>query len=86
MNTKGNHLPTIHNPRYKALIKELISLRKSMALKQEDLAKILGLTQPDVSKIERFERRLDALELLDWLEAVGVSVEKTITLKSKRGK
>jgi transcriptional regulator with XRE-family HTH domain len=78
MGRKSSHFSTIHQPRYKALIKKLIATRMDAGLKQEDVAKMLGLTQPDVSKIERFERKLDALELIQWLEATG-SDFKTIS-------
>jgi len=77
MGRKSSHHSTIHQPRYKALIKKLIAIRLNAGLKQEDMAEILGLTQPDVSKIERFERKLDALELIQWLEATGGNL-KTI--------
>jgi transcriptional regulator with XRE-family HTH domain len=75
MGRKSSHHSTIHQPRYKALIKKLITARLNAGLKQEDMARILGLTQPDVSKIERFERKLDALELMQWLEASGESLK-----------
>jgi transcriptional regulator with XRE-family HTH domain len=71
MGRKSSHHSTIHQPRYKSLIKKLIGVRLAAGLKQEDMAKALGLTQPDVSKIERFERKLDALEFIQWLETTG---------------
>lgn len=76
MGKKLNHLPTIHNPRYRALVKELVAMRKRAGLKQDDIAEVLGLTQPDISKIERYERRLDALELFDWVLSAGGRLEK----------
>lgn len=71
MGRKSSHHSTIHQPRYKALIRKLIAIRLEAGLKQEDMARSLGLTQPDVSKIERFERKLDALEFIQWLETTG---------------
>lgn len=38
----------------------------------------MPITQPDVSKIERFERRLDALELIDWLQAIGGNLDRLV--------
>jgi len=35
------------------------------------LAKELGLSQSDISKIENHERRLDALELFEYLEVIS---------------
>lgn len=75
MGRKSSFNSTIHQPRYKALIKKLIAIRKRAGLKQEDMARILGLTQPDVSKIERLERKLDALEFIQWLEGTDSSIK-----------
>ncbi len=61
---------TIHDNRYRTLVNQLVELRQNAGLKQIELAELLGITQPDISKIERFERRLDALELVDWLKFV----------------
>lgn len=60
---------TIHDPKYKTIIKELVALRKKAGLKQGDIADMIGLSQPDISKIERYERRIDALELAKWIKA-----------------
>ncbi|MRE79897.1 MULTISPECIES: helix-turn-helix domain-containing protein [Citrobacter freundii complex] len=60
--------PTIHDHRYRCLVQLLIKLRKDAALSQSELAIVLGLSQSDISKIESFERRLDALELFELLE------------------
>ena len=62
---------TIHDPRYKNLISRLSSLRKESGLLQEDIAARLGLSQSDISKIERCERRLDAVEFTDYLRAIA---------------
>ena len=35
------------------------------------LAEMLGLTQPDISKVERYERRVDILELLDMIHVIS---------------
>lgn len=82
MGARKNYQSTIHAPQYRAIIKELIALRKAAELHQAAIAKALGLTQPDISKIERGERRIDALELAKWMRAVGGSfdeiVEKTL--------
>lgn len=58
---------TIHDSRYQSAIYTLIKARKAANLSQALLAKRIGLTQPDVSKIERLERRLDITEFLDML-------------------
>jgi transcriptional regulator with XRE-family HTH domain len=43
-----------------------------MRLRQSDLAERLGSGQGTVSKAERGERRLDVIELRDWLQAMDL--------------
>ena len=50
-----------------ALVRFLISLRVSSKLSQAEIGRALGMSQPDISKIERLERRIDAIECLRWL-------------------
>jgi len=62
---------SIHSPLYRELIDRLVVWRKESGVSQVDMAGHLDLTQPDISKIERFERRLDALEFFLWLHKVS---------------
>ncbi len=64
-------ISSIHDSRYKHIIEILINARKTKGISQADVAKRLGFTQPDISKIERLERRLDIIEFLDFLEAIS---------------
>lgn len=64
-------LSTIHDHRYRCLVQLLVKLRRDVNLSQTILAKELGLSQSDISKVENNERRLDALELFEYLEAVS---------------
>lgn len=66
-----NRVSTIHDIRYGMIVSRLIEIRKRANLSQKDLAQRLNLTQPDISKIERLERRLDILEFLDWLSVIA---------------
>ena len=61
---------TIHDSRYQKAIQALIKARKAAGLSQTELAEKLHFTQPDISKIERLERRLDITEFFDILEAI----------------
>ncbi|HGE5985784.1 helix-turn-helix domain-containing protein [Vibrio cholerae] len=66
------HRPSsIHDVRYRNIIEILIQARKEKGLSQLELAQKLGFTQPDISKIERLERRLDIIEFLDFLEVIS---------------
>lgn len=58
----------MHDPRYRKLIKTLVKTRKQRGVTQTELAAALGLEQPDISKVERYERRLDILEFLGWIK------------------
>lgn len=66
-----NRVSTIHDIRYGMIVARLIEIRKRANLSQKDLAQRLNLAQPDISKIERLERRLDILEFLDWLNVIA---------------
>jgi predicted transcriptional regulator len=54
---------TIYDKRYQALITELTKERTRLSISQDELAANVGLNQSDISKIEKFEKRLDVLEL-----------------------
>ena len=70
---------SIHDPRYQDLIKKLIALRESKDVTQVELALRLGKPQSYVSKVEILERRLDVIELCDWLNAIHVKITDFIT-------
>ncbi|KWR82375.1 MULTISPECIES: helix-turn-helix domain-containing protein [Cupriavidus] len=65
-------MKTIHDDRYQAIVRKLIELRKSTGTTQQSMADALGRPQSFVSKVESLERRLDVVELHDWLQALGV--------------
>ena len=69
-------MSTIHDPRYIRLIEQLISIRKTEKITQEALAESLQTDQSAISKVESFDRRIDVLELYDWLTALGYSHRK----------
>jgi len=66
-------MSSIHYPEYQKIIDALIDLREKANLSQSELSRSIGLTQPDVSKIERCERRIDILETIRWVRATGAS-------------
>jgi transcriptional regulator with XRE-family HTH domain len=71
MESQKQSTSSIHDPEYHRIVDALISLREKAKLSQKAIAYEIGLTQPDVSKIERRERRIDILEALRWLRATG---------------
>lgn len=65
---------SIHDPRYQDLIKKLIELRESQNVTQVEIARLLNKPQSYVSKVEILERRLDVIELMDWLQILKVEL------------
>ncbi|WP_373357975.1 helix-turn-helix domain-containing protein [Acinetobacter lactucae] len=65
---------SIHDPRYQDLIKRLIELRESRNVTQVELARRLNKPQSYVSKIEILERRIDIIELIDWLKVLNTNI------------
>lgn len=56
-----------HNEIFLAMLR---AMRMTRRLRQADLADRIGRGQGLVSKVERGERRLDVIELRDWLTAL----------------
>ena len=67
-------MSSIHDPRYKKLIKELIQIRESKNITQVELATSLKKPQSYIAKVENLDRRLDVLELHDWLFVLDISI------------
>jgi len=65
----------IFSERYGAVVEVLAEARRQAGLTQVQLAERLRRPQSYVSKIERRERRVDAVEFYDWAIAVGGNPE-----------
>ncbi|WP_217352393.1 BsaWI family type II restriction enzyme [Candidatus Viridilinea mediisalina] len=61
---------TMHDSRYTKIIESLREIRRRQNITQSELAQRLGQHQSYIAKVEGLERRLDILELLDWLDAL----------------
>jgi transcriptional regulator with XRE-family HTH domain len=61
----------IYTPRYRTIISRLVAARKNSDLTQDELASILGINQPELSRIETCSRQIDLIEFLDWIKATG---------------
>ncbi len=79
MESQKQSISSIHDPDYHRIIDALISLREKSKLSQKAIAHEIGLTQPDVSKIERRERRIDILEALRWVQATDANPAEFFT-------
>jgi len=63
-------MKSIHDPRYIKMIGRLRDIRKEKKVSQYTLAERLNIPQENVSKVENFVRRLDLIELCDWLDGL----------------
>lgn len=68
-------MKSIHDPRYIELITHLKRIRKEKKISQGDVANYLNIDRTHITKTETFVRRLDFIELCDWLEALGYDLE-----------
>lgn len=67
---------SLRDPRYRAVITRLIELRDELDMSQRQLAERLGQSRSYVSKVEIFERRMDFVQLVEWLRALDVDERK----------
>lgn len=67
-------MSSLHDPRYRALIEKLIKLRESKLMTQVELASSLKKPQSYIAKVENFDRRIDIIELQDWLKALDTEI------------
>ena len=68
----GEVRKSIHSPQNLVLRSLLVRLRKKSGLTQVQLAGQLGVLQSMISEVERGERILDFLEMVQYLEALKV--------------
>jgi transcriptional regulator with XRE-family HTH domain len=64
--------PGFRDPRYRALIERLSAERRRRGMTQDELAKRMGLHKQFVSRVELGERRLDVVEFVDFVRALGL--------------
>lgn len=74
-------MKSIFTDDYINIISVLRAIRISKNITQAEMAKLLNTTQSFVSKVENRERRLDVIELLSWIDALGVSVSDVLPEK-----
>jgi transcriptional regulator with XRE-family HTH domain len=65
---------TLNSTQHQIFLGLLKQARMDKAVTQEMLADRIGLSQPDISKVERGVRRLDVLELRAWLRGLEISL------------
>jgi transcriptional regulator with XRE-family HTH domain len=75
---------SIHSAPYRVFLKVLREARRRADLTQIDLASRIGETQSFVSKCERGERRLDAIELRAFCAAFGITLKEFVGRLERR--
>jgi len=64
---------TIFDRRYVKFIAGLVGLRNNNKWSQRKLAEVLKISLTSVARIELRERRLDLIETIDYLRALGLT-------------
>lgn len=67
------------NTSYQLLLSAPKTTRQRMGVSQAELAGHLGNTQTFVSTCERGERRIDAVQLVEFAEALGVEPQELLS-------
>lgn len=66
---------TLHSAPHQIFLSLLKQARTDQGITQAMLCERIGMSQSDISKVERGVRRLDVLELRLWLRALGSPLE-----------
>ncbi len=78
-------MKSIYTDDYINIISALRAVRINKNITQAEMAKKMNVTQSFISKVENRERRLDVIELLSWIDALGVPVSDVLPPKYKGG-
>lgn len=66
---------TIYTEDHKYLIEQLKNTRKEIMLDQNEVAKLLGISQSSISKIESGQRRIDIVQLKSFAKLYKKDIE-----------
>lgn len=69
---------TIYRPEHKALVELIREVRRSAGLTQAEVSQKMGLSQSNVSDLERGTRRLDVIELRDLANICGTTLSDVV--------
>ena len=75
---------TLYSDENAVLCRLLQELRSEAGLTQTQLAEALEEPQSNISRVEVGQRRLDLLELRQWLEPLGVTLRDFVKRLEKR--
>lgn len=77
-------MKSLRSPQHHRLTEQLVRLRKDAGYTQVQLAARLDVPQSYVAKVEGMERRLDVIEFVNWLAALGKDTEGESVLQALR--
>ena len=69
---------SIYEPAYRALVATLREARLEKGLRQEDVARQLGVNRTWIAKIEICEIRLDVIQLVSLARIYGLSAHELV--------
>lgn len=72
-NVGMNKTKTVFDKRYKTLVAEMVSIRKKKGISQAELARLSNMPKTTIGRIEIRDRRLDIIDVIDLLKAMGLS-------------
>jgi transcriptional regulator with XRE-family HTH domain len=67
---------SLRSPEYARLVATLVAVRKNAGIRQEALARELGRPQSFIAKYEGGERRIDLVEFVTIVRALGADPAK----------
>lgn len=73
-----------HEDKRAELVRNLVQARKNAGLRQVDVAERMGIGQPSVSEFERGETSVKLETLQKYAEAIGVTINISISPDSER--
>lgn len=74
---------SMHTPAYKAFLRRLLAARVKAGLAQGEAARILGMPQSRLSRMESGERRIDVIELAELARLYGKPVSHFVPREGK---
>lgn len=75
---RRSRVASLHGESYAAFVRLIVERRKDSGLSQQEVADAMGWPQSFIAKVEKRERRLDAVEFIKLAAAIGFDPAKVI--------
>lgn len=73
-----HHKKTIYSEEYRSIVDKLTQIRKQRGHTQKDVAKMAGVSQSYISKIENYQIRMDILQLKQFTDIYQVKLDEIL--------